>query len=352
MPKAKKLPSGSWRCRVYVGDEYIDGKRKQIIESVTVEDPSEDGRIKCERLARQLEKSARSSTKDTTVQDALNLYIAKRKRTKSVSTISGYQSLAKNAYSDLLAMPVRMLRADRVQMWMDDYALTHTPKTCRNAYALLAGAVHAVDPSADLTVELPEKEPAQYYTPTDQDIADLLAAADPVMQKAILLAAYGTLRNGEVCALTYGDISGNKISITKDYRWDTDRQEYVLGACKNPQSRRMVIFPPEIIDRLTDSESKRGDRLVPLNPRALSAKFDRLRKRLGLEQLRFHDLRAYAASFRHALGVPDQYIMADGGWKTDAVLKRVYRRAMEDRRQDFADLAGEKFVSTIRVNKE
>jgi len=352
MPKAKKLPSGSWRCRVYLGDEYVDGKRKQIVESVTVDDPSEDGRLKCERLARQMEKSVRSGAKDVTVGQALDRYITKRKRTKSVSTISGYQSLAKNAYDDLLGIPIRALTPDGVQIWMDKYALTHTPKTCRNAYALLAGAVHAVDPSADLAVELPEKEPVQYYTPTDQDIADLLAAADPVMQKAILLAAYGTLRNGEVCALTYGDISGNKISVTKDYRWDTDQQKYVLGACKNPQSRRTVIFPPEIIDRLTGSDSKRGDRLVPLNPRALSAKFDRLRKSLGLDQLRFHDLRAYAASFRHALGVPDQYIMADGGWKTDAVLKRVYRRAMEDRRQDFADLAGEKFVSTIRVNKE
>ena len=37
MPKAKKLPSGSWRCRVYLGDEYVNGKRKQIVESVTVD---------------------------------------------------------------------------------------------------------------------------------------------------------------------------------------------------------------------------------------------------------------------------------------------------------------------------
>ena len=350
MPKAKKLPSGSWRCRVYVGAEIVDGKKKKIMESVTVSDPTEDGRIKCERLARQLEKNIQRAPKDTTIGDALDAYIAKRKRTKSVSTISGYQSLAKCAYDQIIDIPVRNITKDIIENWMRDYTADHSPKTCRNAYALLSGAVRAVDPNAPVAVELPEKEQIDYYAPTDQDINELLSAADPVMKKAILLAAYGTLRNGEVCALTYGDIKGNTVSITKDLRWNTDRCEYVLGACKNPQSRRTVIFPTEVIDALTEPNSAPSDRLVPLTPRSLSAKFDRLRCKVGLGQIRFHDLRAYAASFRHAIGIPDQYVLADGGWKTDEILKRVYRRAMEDRRRDFADLAGDKFVSTFCVN--
>ena len=41
---------------------------------------------------------------------------------------------------------------------------------------------------------------------------------------------------------------------------------------------------------------------------------------------RFHDFRHYSASIMHAIGIPDQYIMARGGWKTDTVLKAVYRK--------------------------
>jgi integrase len=43
-----------------------------------------------------------------------------------------------------------------------------------------------------------------------------------------------------------------------------------------------------------------------------------------------HDLRHYAASILHAIGIPDQYIMSRGGWKTDHVMKRVYRDTLTD----------------------
>ena len=46
---------------------------------------------------------------------------------------------------------------------------------------------------------------------------------------------------------------------------------------------------------------------------------------------RFHDLRHYCASIQHALGVPDAYIMSRGGWNSDAVLKQIYRHALDDR---------------------
>jgi hypothetical protein len=33
---------------------------------------------------------------------------------------------------------------------------------------------------------------------------------------------------------------------------------------------------------------------------------------------------------RHALGMPGAYIMEDGDWQSDKVLKSVYRYAMDD----------------------
>ena len=34
---------------------------------------------------------------------------------------------------------------------------------------------------------------------------------------------------------------------------------------------------------------------------------------------------------------PDAYIMADGGWRSDKVLKSVYRHAMNDRKKEMSD---------------
>ena len=52
---------------------------------------------------------------------------------------------------------------------------------------------------------------------------------------------------------------------------------------------------------------------------------------------RFHDLRHYSASIMHAIGILDQYIMARGGWKTDTVLKAVYRNVINDEQKKFTD---------------
>ena len=70
-------------------------------------------------------------------------------------------------------------------------------------------------------------------------------------------------------------------------------------------------------------------KICPIGLSTLTRQFVTLRKRLGLS-CRFHDLRHYYASFQHAIGVPDQYIMQSGGWQSDAILKSVYRNTLGD----------------------
>ena len=66
---------------------------------------------------------------------------------------------------------------------------------------------------------------------------------------------------------------------------------------------------------------------------------------------RFHDLRHYSASIMHAIGILDQYIMARGGWKTDTVLKAVYRNVINDEQKKFTDKINSHFT-TIQHEKE
>lgn len=79
MPTAKKLPSGSWRCRVFSHwDIGPDGKKKRVYESFTVKDPSKRGKKECERLAsewsvKQIERSAASKTVQETVREYIDL---------------------------------------------------------------------------------------------------------------------------------------------------------------------------------------------------------------------------------------------------------------------------------------
>lgn len=343
MPKARKLPSGSWRCRPFVG---YDRDHKPHYESVTVKDPSRAGKRKCEDLAREIQdNAARIREGDLTVREALDRYIEMSAAKRSPSTISGYRSVAKNSFDGIKDVPLRQLSDALLSQWMAVYSQSHSAKTCRNAFSLLTASLRNIDPHLSFFVRLPEPEQFEYQTPEKEDVALLLKEADPELRKAILLAAYGTFREGEICALRYDDISDDSITLTNDLVWDSASGSYKLHTCKNPQSRRTVYFPKKIIAEIKKDPTT--DRIVNLSPKLLSLRFARLRNKLGLPPFRFHDLRAYGASVRHALGVPDQYIMADGGWKTDHVLKRVYRRAMDDRRKEYTKVIAKDFDGII-----
>ena len=344
MPKAKKLPSGSWRCQVYLGDEKINGKRKMIMESVTVDDPTEDGRIECERLARQIEKTAKGKDR-LTVKKALDLYVNSRSERVSVSALTAYKSYVNSAFSSLENVPVHMLTSEMVQKWIDEYSADHTPKTVRNAYGLLLPAVRAVIPGTQYFVKLPEKKEAEYYTPTDADIKKLLKSIKGTdLERAVLLAAFGTLRRGEVCALLRSDIKRNTVTVNKAYAW-TGR-DFVLKAPKTASSVRTVVLPPAAIKTIT-ADRRGSERIYPHTPNALTKAFDDALTAAKLPHFRFHDLRAYSASIRHAMGIPDQYIMLDGGWKTDTVMKKVYRRTLEDQRKKFSKVSNDHFVKLL-----
>lgn len=85
--------------------------------------------------------------------------------------------------------------------------------------------------------------------------------------------------------------------------------------------------------------SEKGD----LNPHSITIMFQRMLDRNNINHFRFHDLRRYSASIRHALGIPDAYIMADGGWHSDKVLKSVYRHAMNNRKKEMSNIANSHF---------
>ena len=86
------------------------------------------------------------------------------------------------------------------------------------------------------------------------------------------------------------------------------------------------------------------------HPDRISKNFMELRNSLGLK-CRFHDLRHYAASVMHAIGIPDQYIMERGGWKSDSTLKRIYRNALSDKSAQFSNQANDYFSNALKISK-
>lgn len=330
MATAKKLPSGSWRCQVFVGYEIDeDGKKKKIYKSFTCKNPSKRGKKECERMASEWFFSHRDPGEDITVYDAVRKYIDVKEKVLSPSTIRGYELYLKRI-APIQSEMIFGLTQTRVQKWINLLHMEgHSPKYIKNIYGLFASAV-SYHGGGTFQVSLPSAVAPDLHTPCDDEMRILL---DHIRDKtelltAVLLAAFGSMRRGEICALVPSDFSGNRVRVTKSMVRDKDNFWVVKPTPKTDESNRTVILPDFVADRIMLPDH---GRVVPLHPEQVSQRFYRAVRSSGCKTpFRFHDLRHYYVSIAHALGVPDAYIMEMGGWKTDNVMHRVYRDTLPD----------------------
>ena len=180
-------------------------------------------------------------------------------------------------------------------------------------------------PDLRIRVTLPERKKPDLYCPSDEDVKRLLQEIEGTeLEIAVLLAAFGPMRRGEICALESTDISGNKVAITKSMVPGPDHQWHIKQP-KTYSSYRTIEYPQYVINKMKGKTGK----IITLNPDGVSNRFKVAIRKAGLPHFRFHDLRHYSASIMHAIGVPDQYILQRGGWASDNVMKTVYRNAID-----------------------
>jgi len=330
MPKAKKLPSGSWNCKVFSHYEYKNGKKTMVKKSFTVDDPSPAGRRRCEELAAAWAAQKREGPHQVDVRKAIRQYIDAKKGVLSPSTVAAYEKYLKTgAFDQIGAIQVRKLRQIDVQRWISAFSDGHSPKYVKNVYLLFVPALKmAGGPSFDVT--LPKPKPKEIYTPDDDDIVRLLEyCRQPGREEllaAVILAAFGSMRRSEVCALTPADITGNVVTVSKALVRDA-AGKWVVKEPKTSTSARRVVLPSFVMYMIPQD----GPRIVNMTPGALSSRFDRAVKAAGFtHSFSFHALRHYYVSAAHALQIADQYTMKMGGWRTDNVMKRHYRQTLTD----------------------
>ena len=330
--KATKLPSGNYRAIAYLG---IDENGKKIQKSFTSEDEKH-----AVALASAYEDKYRVAIDKASLLVTMQRFLREREPFLSPSTFTDYQSryrMLKKYYPSLCSKHVysitekdmRDLVASMRSIQGPHHQANTTPKalstkTIKNYIGFLSSVFsYAKWPMP--SYELPEKEQQDIYVPTDDEMKLLIeAASDTDMYIPVLLAAFGPLRRGEICALKYPrDFSGDVIHVREALAKKGRRT--VRKTPKTPTSNRYIKMPAWVISAIQETGY-----VTKLEPDHITGRFKYLLKKAGLPFFRFHDLRHYCVSTLHAQGVPDAYIMKRGGWSTDAVLKRVYRHIMAD----------------------
>lgn len=321
MPTARKTKAGTWRCQAFDYVEIIDGKKKYHHRSFTASTKWE-----AERMAAEFMSGKKQPSSEMLLAEAMERYISTKMNVLSPSTIRVYNILRRTAYGTLSAKRIDTITTEDVQGCINRYALDHSAKSCRNALGFLTAVLGFYLPGVSYRIKLPQTVQKAYYTPSDSDIQRLMDAIKyEEIKRAVVLAAFGTLRRSEVCGLSYDDIDGDVIHVHRAMV-ESESGWVLKDFPKNDTSNRAVVYPHFVIEMLGD----RPGMLVQMTPKRLDVGFRRAVKRAGLPSFRFHDLRAYSVSIAHAIGIPDSYLMRRGGWKSPDTYRKTYRRVIGD----------------------
>lgn len=275
MAKAKKLPSGSYRAQVF---DYTDAAGKRHYKSFTASTKKE-AELQASQYMIDKEYIDRNKRK-LTVKEGIDLYISSKIKSLSPTTITAYKSMQKNLFNPISDIYVTDLTSTSVQVWIGSLNSDHSPKSVKNAYGLLSAMVDTFYPDMRFKVKLPQKERNTVYVPSDSDVQTIIShykQNDRDMYIACLLAAFGTLRRSEACALTASDVDGNTITVNKAMvREGTKDDSWVIKSTKNTSSTRRITMPEFVIKELP----KEGN-LISINPSRVSDRFIKTFKKLG-----------------------------------------------------------------------
>lgn len=344
MATARKLPSGSWRARAYLGK---DENGKDITVSFTAPTKRE-----AEKRAATyaLENHRSSKSFGVTVKDIIDRYITAKTPVLSPSTIRGYRGLQKACYGPINNMRVAAITNEDLQLFVSSMVGKLGPKYISNIYGLLSAALAMFRPDAVFRVTLPSKKRKRASSPSDAEVSALFNAATSELKLCIALAAFGSLRRGEICALKHSDVSGRMVHVHADMVMDENRVYVYKDFPKTSESVRSVLLPDEVISLIGDGVD--DEYIVGINPSALTHRFTRLRERMNMPGIRFHDLRHYFASIGAVLGIPDSYLSEFGGWRTDSgVMKQVYQNTISNVSRQYAETMNDHFSSLIAASE-
>lgn len=325
-PTAKKLPSGQWFCRVRINGQDIGITRPTEREAV-----AEAMAIKAGIM------SAGAKRPEKTLRQAIDEYIDERKNVLSPSTIAGYRVLQRNRMRRIMDKPLSKITEREIRRAVSDDAAEVSPKTVRNAYALLTSVLRDNGIKIeDGAIRMPQEEKTEKQIYSREDLRKLFLALRQSgraqeIEIPVLLAAMLGLRRSEIVALRWEDvdIDARTIRVRGAVVLDEDGKEVRKGTKTTGSTRVLVNCPEYLMQRMSDAD-RISDRVCNLSLSALSHKFDRFLSAEGLPHIGLHNLRHTNASILLALNVPDKYAMQIGGWSSAQTMRNIYQHIMDD----------------------
>lgn len=259
-------------------------------------------------------------------------------------------------------LPLKVLKNNDIQLWINDLKKRLSPKTIRNAYNNLNAALKKAvilrmipyNPCEGTVLPKLQKYQANVYNIAS--IQKALATADDLSTYLIiLLGASAGLRRGEMAALQWKDINFSKetISITKS-RVHT-KKAVIQKAPKSQAGKRTITIGHDVSNALRDAKAIYDDAVrnkpgfknlgyvlfkdngEPFHPDSLTQKWERFLTKYHLPVIRLHDLRHSNATAMIAAGINAKVVQHRLGHANVSITLNTYTHVLPEMDQEAAD---------------
>lgn len=365
----------AWELRAYVGRDPVTGRKKYLTRTFRG-----GKRAANEALAKFVTEvgGGAHAAQDATVADLIEQWLSLASPELSPTTARGYRWIVDTYVLPTLGkVPLARLRPAQLDTFyahLRDKGGSRgrplSPATVRQVHAIVRKALNqavrwgwiATNPALQATP--PRIRRTEVEPPEPADVLRLIEAADaedPDLAVFLRTSVTTGARRGELCALRWGalDLNGRTVTIAhnlvegaegrlveKDTKThavrrialDTTTVEVLEAHRRRMQERARTCGSKIGEDAYVFTRSVDGSE--PWVPNEVTKVFIALRNKLGLKNVRLHDLRHFAATRLLAAGVPVRTVSGRLGHANAATTLGVYAHFVEESDREAAEALG------------
>jgi integrase len=344
MAKARKLPSGNWRCEA----NYTNEEGKYVKKSFTA-DTKKEAELKAAQFLMEYEHAKKPENK--TLYQLSNTFIENRSNLLSPSTIIGYKKIQKNAFQSIINVRLGFLTKEMYQSAVNEYAKGRSPKTVLSAHVFFNRILKDNNIFVGEGAILPQKQKHELSIPSSEEIKNFLEYTKGTrVHLLVLFSVYLGLRRSETVAIQWKDIDlvNKTVSITKA-RVKDEFGAWVEKTIKTYSGTRTLRLPDAIINALP-TEGAPSSYIIDDSIDALESLYKRMMVKANFPY-NFHSLRHYNASVMLQVGMPNRYAKERMGHATENMLVNVYQHTFKNKHEEY-DEALEAFFNTLYKGEE
>ena len=375
----RQRADGRWEGRYTVGYDPKTGK--QLTHSIY-------GKTKCEvrdklnKTLTEIQEGAYIEPTNMTVGQWLDTWLKEYKVNVRPETKASYEMhIRVHLKPDLGKIRLNKLTTHQIQLLYNKLINERglSPKTVKNVH----GALHAALEQAKINgylrinpsegVVLPRIEKEEIKAMDTEDVSAFLKAikGDPY-ELPLFVDLFTGLRQGELLGLTWDcvDFEKGTILVNKQHNRAKGEKEYHFSPLKN--SRPRCLTPASaVMDALREQKRRQEEwakaagsawdnreNLVfttelgrYINNKTLWMNFKRIAKELGMEELRFHDLRHTFSVNSLQAGDDIKTVQENLGHATAAFTLSTYAHATPGMKRESANRM-DAFIRTVRESSE